>query len=197
MAKVKTTNLRFVKAFGKAINPGADTTMFLENICSLNDEVDALGDEHQIVKLISMRVYVKTGSPGQHWICPVLIQSNAAPSDTVDIAESSWTTAINTAIVGNYGCSWLGHPRISKDVPIDDPTATSGQTEGTMFSTELPQSILRYLEKYSNYQRDDDVEVYLCMIGYVVSQAVNLDQYVYLEIDYQLKPRATAGISVN
>jgi len=181
------TPRRWVIPVSRQISPTIDNSMWFENGISIPAQFDAaVGDGFKVI-LRSITLVVRTESPGQHWVQPLLIETTAVMTDAVDLAVNPFSIPLDSAIAGSYGCHYLGRPRWSRDVPGNNRAGgedlTEVASEGLFFTTEIPKWALKLIQAQIE-EANPAEEISISFLGWSQVQIADLNLFYWLLIDY-------------
>lgn len=184
----KSTPRRWVIPVSRQISPSVDNTMWFENGISIPAQFDAASSDGFKSIIRSITVVVKTESPSQHWVQPLLIETTAVMTDGVDLANGAFNNPLDTCIAGSYGVHYLGRPRWSKDVPGNNRAGgenlTEVASEGLFFTVDIPKWACKAIEAQIE-EANPTEEISICFLGWDQVQIAELNLFYWILIDYE------------
>jgi len=179
---------RWVIPVSRQISPTVDNTMWFENGISIPAQFDAIVNDGFKVIIRSITLVVKSESPSQHFIQPLLIETTAVMSDGVDLAVNPFSTPMDTCIAGSYGVHYLGRPRWSKDVPGNNraggESLTEVASEGLFFTVDIPKWACKAIQAQIE-EANPTEEISICFLGWDQVQLADLNLYYWILIDWE------------
>lgn len=188
---------RVVYSYSRQISPSVDNTMWYENGVSIPAQLDPVLSDGYKMTIKRIKLTVKTESPSNHWIQPILINTDNVMTDAIDQAVQAYRSLLDTGIAGDFEVYYLGDPKFSKDVPGNNraggESLTEVASEGLLFDVEIPQWLVKKIQGQLN--QDEPVEeISVAFIGWDQVQIADLNLYYWLQIDYDMQVNSM-GIS--
>lgn len=167
------------------VSPTVDNTMFFVKFdTSIEAILDVNTNDGFKSRIRNVDIHVRTESPSIHWLLPVLVDTSAVITNTLNSTDQSIDNLIANAIAGQTGKHWIGRIRHSKDVPGNNVANTA--SEGVNFSCTLDQRAIALINSRTE-EADPVEETTFCLAGFMKTQLADLNVYMTIEIYYDLE----------
>lgn len=156
---------------------------------------DITPNDGEYAHITKMRVYLRLYSlnlTSPYLACPVVVQTAGTFTDTVDqnLNPPTYYMSLDGAISDEFGFQKLQEAKASGIINITDDGGN--ELHQTMnFILNIPQNVIRLLNKEANTERLQDV--YLGLVGIAIASTASFAYNLIIETEYVLKSK---GITI-
>lgn len=167
---------------GIVVGAAGQNKSFAENLNEIYSTLGSLStNDGQKPKVSSIKFHLRIYSRYTFGICPIVVQTAGAFTDTVDIDSYNIDEILDSAVDDVFGYQVVSPCGLAKRVPTDDSTAV-GLNFGIQRTVEIPGNILQIINREVESERLQALIFGFVGFGTMANQTLNFERSI--EIDY-------------